>query len=677
MAELLLENTKRLEEMPSRTKRLAYPLYSSVCAIAMMSGLVFADIIANELFLVVVLCLSIILRLSRYLLRQYSHFGFILILAFYAGGFASFIEQYRYDRPLITEVNDLEITGKIDKLEQQTEERWRLWLVDIDAPDNFEPRLHKIRLVIDFKEDTTPRKGDLINASVRLFPLSGPLFLGWPDYSRKAWSEGIDATGYARYATLIKSTDYEAGFLETIRQNLLSKIDEDLSKQPAVIAKALLLGIRDRRDVELWSDFRKAGLSHLLAISGLHMGLFCFGVYLIIRVILATDLKTAAYFPHHKLAAIIALFSGLFYLMLAHHPISAIRAYMMAVVILMAILSDRRTVTLRNLNIIFMLFLLSAPSSLYQPSFQLSFAATYGIIMLYDSPVRPALMKMAIMPRMIGFLCLTSFAAITATFPISAYHFGSFSIWGLLANIMAIPLTAMVIMPLAVCFLILSIFQAQFLIAPLFDFVLSLLITVAHEVATLPFSDISIKMPTAPLLFALIIVFTSAYLVKHPIRLAILALIVPIIFAWSEKDIPIAMAELRGDKIAFAMINAPSESKKTLYHSFRLSSFWENSLHKLFVSFDSKQAVNCYFGCEIGWSNTQFVIHNYRYTQQISCKSRAVHLLTAKPNLDHCKDTPIYFVVDNSAHKYLLFRRGDEFFFQPQKRAPLHKAWRP
>lgn len=124
MAELLLENTKRLEEMPSRTKRLAYPLYSSVCAIAMMSGLVFADIIANELFLVVVLCLSIILRLSRYLLRQYSHFGFILILAFYAGGFASFIEQYRYDRPLITEVNDLEITGKIDKLEQQTEERW-------------------------------------------------------------------------------------------------------------------------------------------------------------------------------------------------------------------------------------------------------------------------------------------------------------------------------------------------------------------------------------------------------------------------------------------------------------------------------------------------------------------------------------------------------------------------
>ena len=105
-----------------------------------------------------------------------------------------------------------------------------------------------------------------------------------------------------------------------------------------MIAKACFLAKEIGVMLNYGLILEKAGLSHLRAISGLHMGLFCFGVYLIIRLILVTDLKTAAYFPHHKLAAIIALFSGLFYLMLAHHPISAIRAYMMAVVILMAIL---------------------------------------------------------------------------------------------------------------------------------------------------------------------------------------------------------------------------------------------------------------------------------------------------------------------------------------------------
>ena len=48
------------------------------------------------------------------------------------GGFASFIEQSRFDRPLLSKITDLTITAKIDNLEQQSEARWRLWLIDID-----------------------------------------------------------------------------------------------------------------------------------------------------------------------------------------------------------------------------------------------------------------------------------------------------------------------------------------------------------------------------------------------------------------------------------------------------------------------------------------------------------------------------------------------------------------
>ena len=677
MADLLLENTKRRGERPVKAMRMAHPIYSSSCAIAMMIGLVLADVLTDLVFLGLVLSMSLILHLARLYTKRDGLFEMLVILAFFIGGFASLIEQTHKTRPLITQITDIHITAKIEEAEQQTNQRWRLWLTDIETEETLNIALNKIRIVLDHKETAKIMKGDRLSASVRLFPLSGPLFLGWPDYSRKAWSEGIDATGYARQALIISTEDYIPTGLERIRESLLLKIDRDLSAQPAVIAKALLLGKRDRRDVELWSDFRKAGLSHLLAISGLHMGLFCFGVYLLIRIILVIDLKSAARLPHHKLAAIIALLSGLFYLLLAHHPIIAIRAYMMAFVILIAIITDRRTVTMRNLNIVFMLFLLVAPSSLYQPSFQLSFAATYGIIMLYDSPIRARFMKMPLMMRVIGFLILTSSAAILSTFPISAYHFGSFSIWGLMANILAIPLTAFVIMPLAVGYLFFSLFHLQFLIADIFNTALTILIMLAHQVASWPYSDISVKMPSPLILMALIVIMVSAYLVKTYLRIAILTLLLPVIYLWGARDVPIAMVELRGDKIAFAIIDKADDNHKTLTHSFRLSSFWHDSLHKLFVSFEETRSIKCYYGCNFQNQDKRFFIHNGRMRTPLSCDETAVHLIRFQPDLSHCKMPPLYFIIDDDSDKYLLYDKGEGLVLAPQKRAPLQKAWHP
>ena len=677
MADLLLENSKIQGEKHVKGKRMARPIYSSGCAIAMMSGLVLADSLNDVMFLFIILSLSLLFGLTRLTMKNESLFGALLILAFFIGGFASFIEQLRYDRPLITKIIDITINAKIDQAEQQSTQRWRLWLTDIETTDNFTIPLNKIRVVIDHKEAMKITKGDRIKASVRLFPLSGPLFLGWPDYSRKAWAEGIDATGYARKAVIIKSDSYHPLFLDRLRDKLVTKIDKDLSPQPAVIAKALLLGQRDRRDVELWSDFRKAGLSHLLAISGLHMGLFCFGVYLLIRIILVIDLKSAAYVSHHKWAAILALLTGLFYLLLAHHPISAIRAYMMAFVILVAIITDRRTITMRNLNIVFMLFLMVAPSSLYQPSFQLSFAATYGIIMLYNSPIRMKFMTMPLFLRMVGLLLLTSSAAIISTFPISAYHFGSFSIWGLIANIAAIPLTAMVIMPLAVGYLLLSFLHLQFFIADLFNLALTFLIMLAHEVASLPYSDVSVKMPTPFLLISLMVITACAYLVKNRLRFALIISLLPIFYLWSARDIPIAMAELRGDRIDFAVLDKADDDQLTLKHSFRLSGFWHDSLHKLFVSFDKTQSIKCYYGCDFEAEGYRLIIHNGRVKTPLSCDEKAVHLIRYKPDSSHCDGALRYFIIDDDKDKYLIYRKGERLILSPQKRAPLQKAWRP
>ena len=324
MVDLPLENTKKRGETLSRNRQKAPPVHSLICALSMMIGLIIADVTSDRTFLLLVLTLSIMMRFMLFHLKRDVIIGFLIIFTFFLGGFASYLEQTRHDRPLLSEITDLEITATIDALEKQSKTRWRLWLVNINYAKTTDILPRKIRIVSDFNQEIEIAKGDKIKAKIRLFPLSGPLFLGWPDYSRKAWIEDIDATGYARQATIIKSQNYKLSLFDRIRGSLIQQIDNDLSPKPAVIIKALLLGKRDRQDAQLWSDFMKSGLSHLLAISGLHMGLFCFGVYLVIRMIMVIDLKSAGHLPHHKLAAMFALASGLFYLLLAHHPISAI-----------------------------------------------------------------------------------------------------------------------------------------------------------------------------------------------------------------------------------------------------------------------------------------------------------------------------------------------------------------
>ena len=92
----------------------------------------------------------------------------------------------------------------------------------------------------------------------------------------------------------------------------------------------MFTGTRDFQDSDIITAFRHSGLSHLLAISGLHMSLFCFGVYLFVRLILAIREDFVGRITPHKLAALLALASGLFYLGLSGAPLSAMRAFGLA-----------------------------------------------------------------------------------------------------------------------------------------------------------------------------------------------------------------------------------------------------------------------------------------------------------------------------------------------------------
>ena len=282
--------------------------------VALMCGILLADYSATASFFGLIVGCTAALRLIVVSMPRLPSPMLLKMLLIWCaiGGAASAFEQARLAKPLISQIDKVSLAGVIDKAERQAGHRWRFFVRNpmIDG-QLFEGR---VRVISDYPRAVVIKAGDRIAADVTLFPLTPPLFAGWPDYRRKAWREGVIATAYGYRIPIFKQTTDDKRGIASIRQSLTSQIEHDLSPQAALIGKAMFTGTRDFQDSDIITAFRHSGLSHLLAISGLHMSLFCFGVYLFVRLILAIREEFTGRITPHKLAALLALASGLFYL---------------------------------------------------------------------------------------------------------------------------------------------------------------------------------------------------------------------------------------------------------------------------------------------------------------------------------------------------------------------------
>jgi competence protein ComEC len=209
---------------------------------------------------------------------------------------------------------------------------------------------------------------------------------------------------------------------------------------------------------------RDSGLAHVLAISGLHMMIMAGTVFWLARALLALSPGLTLRFPIKKWAAAIALGAATFYLALSGASVPTVRAWMMMSIFLIAVMLDRPAITMRNVALAAMAILIVAPESLFDPSFEMSFAAVIGLVALYEwlaarrryilfdvSPLwRGARWGVAIV---LG-TATTTLVAGAAITPFAVYHFHRMTHFGLLANMIAAPLVSLLIMPMALLSLI-------------------------------------------------------------------------------------------------------------------------------------------------------------------------------------------------------------------------------
>ena len=299
-----------------------------------------------------------------------------------------------------------------------------------------------------------------------LSPPGGPVEPGGFDFRRYAWFDQLGAVGYSRNPVVLMRPygDAEKGlWLSRIRRGLGTKVAEAIGGQNGAFAAAIVTGDRSRIDGEVLQTLRDSNLAHLLAISGLHMGLLTGFVFLLVRHGLALWPRLALRLPVKKIGAVAAMAAGLAYLFLSGGSVATQRAFIMAAVVLFAVLLDRPAFSLRAVALAALLVLLMRPESLAEAGFQMSFAATTALVGVFEilrtarwwNWLREHLPKRIMT---VVALLITSATAGLATAPIAAFHFNQVSNFGLIANLLSVPLMGIIIMPAAVLALILSFF---------------------------------------------------------------------------------------------------------------------------------------------------------------------------------------------------------------------------
>ncbi|MGI9370236.1 MAG: ComEC/Rec2 family competence protein [Ruegeria sp.] len=281
-----------------------------------------------------------------------------------------------------------------------------------------------------------------------------------------------------------------------------------------------------------------SNLAHLLAISGLHMGLLTGFVFVSVRVGLSLIPPVALRLPVRKIAAILALLSAAGYLALSGGSVATERAFVMVSVMFVAVLIDRRAISMRAVAVAALVVLVLRPESLLSPGFQMSFAATTALVAVFgvfrDVGIRfgPGWL------RAIATVALSSAIAGLATAPFGAAHFNAIAHYGLLANLLCVPVMGSVVIPAAVVAVLLAPFGLEWIGLQVMGFGLSWILLVAEWVASFDGSQGFVASPPFFVLPALSLGALWVVLWQGPVRwIGIVPLAVSLTF-WGYQDRP-------------------------------------------------------------------------------------------------------------------------------------------
>jgi len=464
-----------------------------------------------------------------------------LSLAAMALGFATAtLHTKRIAHPVLAvTAASAQVEGYVEvREERERSDRIVVRVTKIDAARIVE-KPERVRVAV--RKGTAPAVGSFVAFKAHLSPPLKPLRPGGYDFARDMYFQQIGASGYVLgkiNVVAARTSDSwwlrYAAFLDGLREAIDKRIRAVIPGDRGSIASALITGKRDAISTPVNDAFYISSLAHVLSISGYHMAVVAGIVFFIIRAGLALVFSLAVRHPIKKWAAAAALLAATFYLLLSGSEVATQRSFIMIAIVLVGVMLDRSTLTFRTIAVAAFAVLLLAPQAVVHPSFQMSFAATLALIAAYqnglpwranaDTPLhaRAALWG----AREIAGLLLASLVAGLATMPYAAFHFHRIAPYGVLANLLAMPVVSVLVMPMGILGVLAMPFGFDAVFWRLMGEGIDWMIAVALWVTSLPGAVGHIRaFGTGPLLMATLGLLLLC-LLRTPLRWSGAALVV-------------------------------------------------------------------------------------------------------------------------------------------------------
>jgi competence protein ComEC len=470
---------------------------------------------------------------------------------------------------LLVSSANISISGFVEQQEERDKtDRIVLWVQTIDG-DRLDVKPERVRLSV--RKGTAPPVGAYVSLTARLNPPLPPLRPGSYDFSRDLYFQGIGAIGFATGAIQIEAAPTPsaisliyASTIANIRDAVDRRIRASALGDNGSIASALITGKRDAISTPVNDAMYISSLAHVLSISGYHMAVVAGVVFFVVRAALVLIPGFALRHPIKKWAALAALAAITFYLLLSGAEVATQRSFYMTAIVLAGVIVDRATLTFRTLAVSALAVLLLAPEAVVHPSFQMSFAATLALIAGYQNgvpwlPRQTADSSLAARialwgVREIANLIFASLLAGFATTPYAAFHFHRLAPYGVLANLLAMPIVSAWVMPAGMLALVAMPFGFD---APLWRLMgagLDWMIIVAEWVANLPGAVGRVPAFGTGVLLVITAGLLIVCLLRTPLRWSGVVLIVlACVFIWRAPKPDVLIA---ADAEAFAVRGA-------------------------------------------------------------------------------------------------------------------------
>ena len=466
----------------------------AVSAIALIWGIILADVNKFQIWGLISLIISLLtfILIYRPTRKQSSVFVLLAIPFLFSGYILHSINKGYYDNSCKKwEGRSVSVNGALHNEPEfdNGKTRFILNVESIDGTAVREKRNIRIQATIYSNDPIADLKyGSVVNITGEIRIPPGRRNFGGFNYRKFLASRGISGTLSIQEKALTILGDNRASWLKEtgykLRNNILNTLNMSTPANSSSILAGMLIGYTAEMPEEMEEDFRRAGLSHVMAVSGANIA-FLLAPFL-------WFLKKAGFNP--RWASALAFPSMLFYVFATGMEASVVRAAIMAGITLTGIFLWRKADIYCSLAASSIIILVNNSFMLFDLGFILSFAATLSLVIFY----KPVFCRLPVkIPKIIRDTLAGTIAAQLGVIPVIAYCFNTFSIISVFTNLLIVPLTGIITVLGAILVIIGNILLPA---AKVFGFILSILINImlfiTETMASIPWAEINIATPS-------------------------------------------------------------------------------------------------------------------------------------------------------------------------------------